>query len=343
MSYTSPDHLYCLLTEFIYRLYYKHLLVNPKERRVVITESVFCPTVFRELLAKVLFIRYEVSAVLFTPSHLMALNTLGISSALVMDFGYEETTVIPVYEGVVMLSSAEEHAVGGKSLHNRLRSLIIQNGNVKMEENIEAGAETVLGALTESVIEDIKVRTCFVSPFERAKKLALNSDDKKLDVMVPPPVDYPLGGSSVLTIPGMVREAMAEDLFERDGEEKSLATIVLDCIIKCPVDMRRCMAENIVVMGGSAMIPGFLHRLLMELRSLLNEPRYKTKTAIKTFKFHSPPAKENYVAWLGAAIFAATDAISPRCLTKENYLQHGLVPDWSNQSLVQAKLEGKGI
>lgn len=33
---------------------------------------------------------------LFAPSHLMAIMTLGINSALVMDCGYTETLVLPV-------------------------------------------------------------------------------------------------------------------------------------------------------------------------------------------------------------------------------------------------------
>lgn len=47
------------------------------------------------------------------------------------------------------------------------------------------------------------------------------------------------------------------------------------------------------------MAPGFKARLLDELRHLLQHPKYSSKLALKTFKFHKPPAKENYVAWLG--------------------------------------------
>lgn len=36
------------------------MLVNPKERRVVVVESLLTPTRFRETLAKVLFMHYEV-------------------------------------------------------------------------------------------------------------------------------------------------------------------------------------------------------------------------------------------------------------------------------------------
>ena len=38
----------------------------------------------------------QVPSVLFAPSHLMAIMTLGLSSALVMDCGYTETLVLPV-------------------------------------------------------------------------------------------------------------------------------------------------------------------------------------------------------------------------------------------------------
>lgn len=43
----------------------------------------------------ILFI-FQVPSVLFAPSHLMAIMTLGINSALVMDCGYTETLVLPV-------------------------------------------------------------------------------------------------------------------------------------------------------------------------------------------------------------------------------------------------------
>ena len=38
----------------------RHLLVNPKERRVVVVESLLSPTVYRDVIAKVLFKHYEV-------------------------------------------------------------------------------------------------------------------------------------------------------------------------------------------------------------------------------------------------------------------------------------------
>ena len=38
----------------------RHLLVNPRDRRVLIIESILCPSHFRETLTKVFFKQFEV-------------------------------------------------------------------------------------------------------------------------------------------------------------------------------------------------------------------------------------------------------------------------------------------
>lgn len=40
---------------------FRHLLVNPRDRRVVIIESVLCPSHFRDTLTRVLFKHFEVN------------------------------------------------------------------------------------------------------------------------------------------------------------------------------------------------------------------------------------------------------------------------------------------
>lgn len=45
----------------------------------------------------------QVSSLLFVPSHVVALSTLGVNTALVVDMGAAETIAIPVYEGVAVL------------------------------------------------------------------------------------------------------------------------------------------------------------------------------------------------------------------------------------------------
>lgn len=54
-----------------------------------------------------------------------------------------------------------------------------------------------------------------------------------------------------------------------------------------------------MIIGGTSMLAGFHHRLRSELYDLLQKPRYEKHLAIKEFRFHQLPAKQNYAAWLG--------------------------------------------
>ena len=78
----DKDKLYSLLVDFVHHLYFKWLLVNPKDRRVVIVENLLGSSLLKDTLAKVLFKHYEVFSVLFVPSHLVALFSLGVSTGV---------------------------------------------------------------------------------------------------------------------------------------------------------------------------------------------------------------------------------------------------------------------
>ncbi|XP_039294457.1 actin-related protein 10 [Nilaparvata lugens] len=324
-SYKDETDLYSLLVEFIHMLHFKHILVSPKDRRVLILESLLCPTVFRDVLAKVLFRHFEVSSVLFVPVHLVAMSTLGSpgsGTGLVVDVGHSETLLIPVYCGVPVLAAWQAQPWAGKAVQLRLRESLV--------EHFKNGDSTTspddIQELTEETIEDIKVRACFVTPLERARKFA----DKSTDVKAAPDVSYRVGGSRLITIPGYIRETCHEVFFERDSDQLSLPNMILDAIVKCNVDMRKQLAENIFLIGGSSMTPGFKYRLSQELKHLIATPYYANRLKINKFKFHASRVKENYVGWLGGSLFGASDLLSVRSLTREGYLNNATVPDWCN-------------
>uniref|UniRef100_W5MZ30 Actin-related protein 10 n=2 Tax=Lepisosteus oculatus TaxID=7918 RepID=W5MZ30_LEPOC len=328
----NTEELYSNLKEFIHMLYFRHLLVNPRDRRVVVIESILCPSHFRETLSRVFFKHFEVPSVLFAPSHLMSILTLGINSALVMDCGYTETLVLPVYEGIPILSAWEALPLGGKAIHRELENMLVEHCTVDTDSSKGRSLPTVMGSIPEEIVEDIKVRTCFVSDLQRGLKIQdtrFNLEGTAERPSPPPDVDYPLDGEKILHIKGSIRDAVIETMFEQDNEEKSVATLVLDSLIKCPIDTRKVLSENLVIIGGTAMLPGFLHRLLAEIRLLVEKPRYQQALSTKTFRLHNPPAKPNCTAWLGGAIFGALqDILGSRSVSRDYYNQMGRIPDW---------------
>lgn len=88
------------------------MLVTPKDRKVVIVESILTPTKWRMTLARVLYLHFEVLNVLWIPNHLAAAVGLGADTALVVDIGSDEARVIPLVNGVTLLNHITAHELG---------------------------------------------------------------------------------------------------------------------------------------------------------------------------------------------------------------------------------------
>ncbi|XP_050304101.1 actin-related protein 10 [Anthonomus grandis grandis] len=312
-DYQSPEDLYDFMVNFIHMIYFKYALISPKGRRIIVVESLLCPTLFRETLAKVLFLQYEVSQILVLPSHLVSLASLAVDTALVVDIGYKEAVVIPVCFGLPMVHAWQALPLGGEAVHKNIRALL---------SSANAGVQN----LPERIIEDIKVRCCFVTKKSRGEQLLLG----KSELVPPPDVKYPYAGSDILTVTGKLREKAFEILYEEDNDHLCLSTMILDALLKVDRELRQTLAENLLLIGGTAMTLGFKARLKEELLKQLENDRYKTLKHIKEFKFFSSPCKENYTAWLGGSIYGATELLGMKVVTKEFYLREQHLPDWVN-------------
>jgi len=338
----NKSYLYNALVEFIHRLYFKCLLVNPKDRRVVIIESVIGSSLFKETLARVLFRHYEVSSVLFAPSHLLPLFTLGIRTALVLDVGHSEATLIPIYEGVPILKSWQAQPLAGAALQESLRIHLLERGQLLRggANNGDQALPTPLAQqpqiLTPHLLEDITVRCCLITSLNRGRELdKINQDASQVTSLTTvlknsaPTIRYSVGGNNYLEVDGIAREGAAEVLFQMDSDGNCIGSMVLNALQSCPIDTRRDLASSILIVGGTSMMPGFKSRLNQELLYLLSLPQY-ADIKITEFKVYEPPAKPNLVTWLGGAIFGATDVVVTRSLTREQYLKDPSVPDWSD-------------
>ncbi|OWK09777.1 ACTR10 [Cervus elaphus hippelaphus] len=246
----NTEELYSYLKEFIHILYFRHLLVNPRDRRVVVIESVLCPSHFRETLTRVLFKYFEVPSVLLAPSHLMALLTLGINSAMVLDCGYRESLVLPIYEGIPVLNCWGALPLGGKALHKELETQLLEQCTVDTGAAKEQSLPSVMGKI---ILIYLRVQ------FQKVSWRTLKRPSP------PPNVDYPLDGEKILHVLGSIRDSVVEILFEQDNEEKSVATLILDSLMQCPIDTRKQLAENLVVIGGTSMLPGAIFGALQDI------------------------------------------------------------------------------
>lgn len=84
------------LEYYLRDVYYKFLLTDPKQRRVIISEPPLLPLAVKQLMAKVLFEHFQVPAITFVPLHQVALLTCARTTGIVVDCGHAETCILPV-------------------------------------------------------------------------------------------------------------------------------------------------------------------------------------------------------------------------------------------------------
>uniref|UniRef100_A0A0X3P783 Actin-related protein 10 n=1 Tax=Schistocephalus solidus TaxID=70667 RepID=A0A0X3P783_SCHSO len=130
------------------------------------------PSKFKDTLGEILFMHFEVPSLVFAPAHVVSLFTLGISTALVLDCGYTEALVLPVYEGFTILGAWQSGPLGGKRIHRDLeiqlrQSAYLVDDSSREQEGIPFGNEHI--QLSESRLEDIKGRF-YLSPLPNAMR-----------------------------------------------------------------------------------------------------------------------------------------------------------------------------
>ncbi|KAF8312521.1 actin-like ATPase domain-containing protein [Clavulina sp. PMI_390] len=335
------------LQDILRKVFFELLLADPKARKVVLVENPLLPIAVKDSLVRVLFLNLLVPSVSFAPSHLLALIATGRLSGLVLDCGYVDTVSLPIFGSRPLFTSMRSTPVAGMRLNAHIRSLILKYARYTPPMGVVSSAVPQATAvpddvLTDSVLEDIKTRMCFVSEpllvssrpnspiasttqdttgtgdesqsdaSERERSSSSTSMRMDIDprrrslgsqptrarvsrttghlrdhymqqsnatelaLRIPGPATVApnaIVSRATLTIPGWVRERAAEMLFDSgDLDESGCAELILDSLLKTPVDLRKELAGSIVVSGGTSMLPGFITRLHMEIIRLLEPP-----------------------------------------------------------------------
>eukprot|EP01117_Protostelium_nocturnum_P011688 TRINITY_DN4255_c0_g1_i1.p1 TRINITY_DN4255_c0_g1~~TRINITY_DN4255_c0_g1_i1.p1 ORF type:complete len:483 (+),score=108.34 TRINITY_DN4255_c0_g1_i1:151-1599(+) len=134
---------------------------------------------------------------------------------------------------------------------------------------------------------------------------------------------YPLDQSNFLELNNDVRSKPVEVLFEGDEETESVSTLVLKSLKQVPSDVRMEISQNILIIGGTSMIPGFKSRLMREIRLLTQHPSFSELSGLKDqFCLLKCPHQSNCVGWIAGSVIGSLDLWSTFGTTKETYLMN---------------------
>jgi actin len=269
--------------------FYTELLADISEQPLLITETANTTEENKLEMANILFETFNCPAVYFMPTPILALYSIGKTTGIVLDSGYDVTNVMPVFEGYSIREAIKTELYGGKAIVDELMKIY--------EERVPS----LKG--NSSVGTSIKENECSVLSSQghaRARPAAATVYN------LPDGQSLPLG-KELTEIP----EQMFNPI-EGGYSKVSLQQLIANSIADCDEWLHHEMADNALVVGGNTHLTGFMDRLNDEAAKVC-------PTGIKIDVLED----RVYPTWIGGSIFASLNTFHDTCITRDEYLKLG--------------------
>lgn len=282
--------------EAIWDLTFEKLEVEPDQHPILLTEPPLNPHKNREKMTEIMFETYKVPALYVAIQAVLALYAAGRTTGVVLDSGDGVSHTVPVYEGFSLEHAICRLDVAGRDITEYLaRCLLEQNYSFTTSAELQ-------------LVRGLKEKHAFVLP-ERMESAKIPSK-KELRRK------YELPSGEVIVV-GEERYRCGEVLFSPSligKEAPGIQDIVYMTIQKSPIDIRKDLFYNVVLSGGTTMIPGLADRLKNELVALA-QPATKIKVV-------APPERK-FSVWIGGAVLADLRTFKHMWISSDEYHEIG--------------------
>eukprot|EP01065_Artemidia_motanka_P021206 TRINITY_DN2532_c0_g2_i7.p1 TRINITY_DN2532_c0_g2~~TRINITY_DN2532_c0_g2_i7.p1 ORF type:complete len:861 (+),score=222.22 TRINITY_DN2532_c0_g2_i7:1614-4196(+) len=278
-------------------MFFDLLRVPPDDHPVLLTEAPMNPKGNREKMASIMFDTFSCPAFYVATQAVLTMYCSGRTTGIVLDSGHGVTHTVPVYEGYSVPHAVLRADVAGSDMSDWMTKLLLERGH-----SYTTSAE-------REVVRSIKEKLGYVAlDFDEDMALACGSSDLEKD--------YELPDGQIISI-GSERFRCPEAMFKPafiGREEPGIHEMVYNAIMKCDIDVRKEMYENIVLSGGNTMFDGIRERLSREVVNLApNSMRIKVI---------APPDRRHSV-WIGGSILSSLSTFKSMWVTKQDWDESG--------------------
>lgn len=276
------NHLEALL-----RQAYKNGKANPRSQPLLLIDVPGASKTTRAKLAEIAFKKLGVPKLGITNAATAALRASGRTTGIVFLGTEDGSWVAPVKKGKLISRAIKTSNVGGKKLTDFLKSEVKKKGHTLTTAKARQLRDQ-LGEVASNYTSKV------ANPGSRSFK----------------------NGSQTITI-GAERFRCPEVLFKPSFigiEQEGIHKLTFKSIMKCDVDIRKDLYNNVVMSGGTTMFTGIAERMNKEIKMLAPESM--------TIKIIAPPERK-YSVWIGGSILSSLSTFEEMWISKNEYDESG--------------------
>ena len=274
--------------------FYNELRVAPEEHPVVMTENALNPKANREKMTQIMFETFNTPTFYLGVQEVFALNAIGKVTGVAVGCGYA-TNIVPIYQNYYLPHGTFWSHISGAEVDEYLQRIMTEKGyyfNTTPEMEM---------------LRNMKENVCYVAEdFDQEFQIPRSSLEKSYEL--------PDGRTIICE---RERYRAPEVLFNpslNGRDERGIHELVYLSIMKCDIDLRRDLYDDIILCGGSTLFPGMKERLTKEIKQLA------PPTVTVNVK---APENRKYLSWIGAAFRSGMDGFKNMWVTKEEYDESG--------------------
>ncbi|GBG25981.1 Actin [Hondaea fermentalgiana] len=323
---------------------------DAREHPILAATPTYEPEADRAKLAEILLEKLESPAVFMPRSAILSAFSVGRATSLVVDIGAARSCACAVHDGFVVRKTVRTSKVAGDFIDEHLLRLLETSVLPHAQQDVandDSQAQNPSSHSSSSTIVVPKSREELsrIKPsFVRMQQLPILTDLKEnvCRVWTEVPLDeskaakyaaveYELPDGTIVSL-GAERFRSPELLMrphldvaylkekisasELEKEPTSVPEVLRDALQSSHVDLRRELVQQIMLVGGGALVPGTLERLTKELGVCL-------PSALKP-RFLSPGKYERlFSTFTGGSILASLGSFQQLWISKAEYEEHG--------------------
>ena len=269
--------------ELVNEMYHGSLLfsepvIHNKDQRIKLTEF--------------LFEKYQIGGLFFCNSSVLSSFSYGKTSCLVFDSGNAQSSIVPVYDGMIIKNALNYFLLNGKYVDE----LIIKELIGKQIDNFKS----------YNILQNIQI-------LSDLKDLIFNSDNIKNNYILPDNKNIIIDDNYL----SIIKNNIEMKLF---NEESNLKTLILKSISSVLLDIKKDLVNNIFVCGGNSLI---LNNYFNNIKEALSKELISS--AIVRITTHPSKIERSLACFLGASIISSLNIYKETIVKKEEYEEHGAI------------------